>query len=137
MHDEYDACSYVMHVICDTCMYGVCQDQRWHMTAECMRWLLRLHSLKRPIDKKPFLHWFSRYMWRISDGTARDIWYQIILWCKMPEFIVDATLEIDLDNTYAKPANLLFYKKRPGFPSGHNIREVLAIQLHYTYIHAC
>ena len=64
-------------------------------------------------------------MWRISEGTARDIWYQIILWCHMPEFIVDATLEIDLDNTYAKPANLLFYKKRPGFPSGHNIREVL------------
>lgn len=63
-------------------------------------------------------------MWRITDGTARDIWYQIVLWSKMPEFIVDASIEVDVDNTISKPMNKLFYKKRPGFPCGHNIREV-------------
>ena len=63
-------------------------------------------------------------MWRITDGTARDIWFQLAVWCQMPEFFVDASLEVDVDNTIAKPMNLLFYKKRPGFPCGHNIREV-------------
>ena len=64
-------------------------------------------------------------MWRITEGTARDIWYQIILWCQRPEFVVDASIEVDVDSTIARPMNRLFYKKRPGFPSGHNIREII------------
>ena len=59
-----------------------------------MRWLLRLYSLKRPSDGKSFLLWFARYMWRITEGVARDIWYQTILWVKMPEFVVDASIEV-------------------------------------------
>ena len=64
-------------------------------------------------------------MWRITEGTARDIWYQIVLWSHKPEFVVDASIEVDVDNTIAKPMNLLFYKKRAGFPCGHNIREII------------
>ena len=94
------------------------------MKPECMRWMLRLYSLRRTSDRKSFLTWFSRYMWRISDGTAREIWHEIILWVEMPKFFVDATLEIEVDDTYAKPANHFFYKKRPGLPCGHSIREV-------------
>ena len=42
----------------------------------------------------------------------------------MPEFVVDASTEVDVDSTISKPMNRLFYKKKPGFPCGHNIREV-------------
>ena len=63
-------------------------------------------------------------MWRITSGTARDIWYQMVLWTAMPEFVVDASIEVDVDSTISRPMNRLFYKKRPGFPCGHNIREV-------------
>ena len=63
-------------------------------------------------------------MWRITSGTARDTWYQMVLWTAMPEFVVDASIEVDVDSTISRPMNNLFYKKRPGFPCGHNIREV-------------
>ena len=94
---------------------------RWHMTATCMRWLLRLMRLKRPKDGKMFFEYFVRKMFTLTEGVARECWRELATWYAMPTLRVNMAVEIDVDDVLSRPMNSLFYKNVEGRPCGHAI----------------
>ena len=93
------------------------------MTAECMRWLLRLMRLKRG-DGKSFLLWFARRMYTCTEGVPQDCWKEVVTWAGMPQLLVNMTLEVEVDEVISKPMNALFYERQNGFPAGYVIRKL-------------
>ena len=94
------------------------QDQRWHMTAAAMRWILRLMRLE--CNGKLMLPAFARDMYRIENGVNRTCWKDFATWIRIPEVFVDMMVEVEMDDNVAMPMNAMYYE---GEPSGHCIRK--------------
>ena len=93
------------------------------MTAESMRWLLRLMRL-RNIKNECFLINFARHMCKVTEGVPRDCWREVVIWAGIPELLVNMTLEVEIDNLLSKPMNKLFYERVEGRPCGFVIHKM-------------
>lgn len=112
------------------CIPKMQQEQRWHMTAEAMRWILRLMRLKK--DGALFLPAFARHMYTITEGVTRALWKDFATWIRKPELVVYMMLEVECDDIVAKPFNIPYYKQKEGYPPGFCIRE-LVMYIHGTW----
>ena len=93
------------------------------MTAESMRWLLRLMRLQNGKQQSFLIH-FARHMYTITEGVPRDCWKEIVVWAGMPELLVNMTLEVEVDSILSKPMNKIFYEKTDGRPCGFVVHKL-------------
>ena len=88
--------------------------------------------MKLERDGESFLDNFCREMYRVEQGVPRDCWKELATWIKMPELIVDMSLEVEIDDILSKPMNALFYEKQEGRPCGFVINK-LPMLVHDTW----